>query len=328
MYDSDGSTSDEEVPLVIHLIAGCIAGAIEATATWPFEYIKTQLQLHARPKNAAMCSLSDMPVISFSNLEDHEQALPKNSIECSSNHDPPHYSNREGAIAAFHHQTSVHEQLEPDDPAPYNDMVSGLVYTVRTYGFWTLYHGLTPTLLGAVPKAGLRFGLFAWFCALLFPHEGATLSATTIYFLAGLGAGAIEALVIVTPVETIKTKCIQLNMDFLDGLREILINEGIRGVYHGLLATVLKQSSVRQTFYLSILSKVARGILPWKKSHPLFCPSFVKQFSLPESWTAIRVLFRVQTRGDARWTLRFEHVSVVCGRNASRHFLVVWKPAV
>ena len=28
------------------LIAGSIAGGIEATAVWPMEYMKTQLQLH------------------------------------------------------------------------------------------------------------------------------------------------------------------------------------------------------------------------------------------------------------------------------------------
>jgi len=217
MYDSDGS-DEQNVPLLIHMIAGCVAGAIEATATWPFEYIKTQLQLHARstdPKIQAILSLSELPVA----------------------------SEEDGVFVAYD-TMPVGKALEPDDPAPYNGMVSGILYTVRTYGFWTLYHGLTPTLLGAVPKAGLRFGLFALFSALLFAHEGNNLSVTAIYFLAGLGAGAVEALVIVTPVETIKTKCIQMNMDFCEGLREILVNEGIRGVYHGLLATVLKQSSV------------------------------------------------------------------------------------
>jgi hypothetical protein len=37
---------------------------------------------------------------------------------------------------------------------PYNGMVSGLTYYVRTTGFFSLYRGLAPTLLGSVPKAG------------------------------------------------------------------------------------------------------------------------------------------------------------------------------
>lgn len=37
-------------------------------------------------------------------------------------------------------------------------MISGLTYTVRTTGFFSLYRGLAPTLLGSMPKAGIRFG--------------------------------------------------------------------------------------------------------------------------------------------------------------------------
>jgi hypothetical protein len=33
------------------LIAGCIAGGIEATAVWPMEYMKTQLQLQVGEGN-------------------------------------------------------------------------------------------------------------------------------------------------------------------------------------------------------------------------------------------------------------------------------------
>ena len=79
------------------MAAGCIAGGIEATAVWPMEFIKTQLQLGAKGK----------------------------------------------------------------EPLPYNGMISGLTYTVRTTGFLSLYRGLVPTLLGSMPKAGIRFGLNA-----------------------------------------------------------------------------------------------------------------------------------------------------------------------
>lgn len=36
--------------------------------------------------------------------------------------------------------------------------MSGLTYTVRTTGFFSLYRGLAPTLVGSMPKAGIRFG--------------------------------------------------------------------------------------------------------------------------------------------------------------------------
>ena len=217
MYDSD-AIEEENNPLLIHLVAGCIAGAIEATATWPFEYIKTQLQLLHRPAKALL--LSELPGFDEDGIIVSSETV--QVVKCE----------------------SAAEEAEPDLPIPYTGMISGIVYTVKEHGFSALYHGLSPTLLGSIPKAGIRFGLFAWFSEVLNAWQGKNLSVTAIYFLAGLGAGAIEALVVVTPVETIKTKCIQLNMSFLEGVREILILEGIRGIYHGLVPTVLKQGSV------------------------------------------------------------------------------------
>lgn len=62
-------------------------------------------------------------------------------------------------------------------------------------------------------------------------------------FVAGLGAGVAEALIIVAPVETVKTKCIDLNMPFVKGFKHILATEGIAGAYHGVAATAMKQGS-------------------------------------------------------------------------------------
>ena len=62
-------------------------------------------------------------------------------------------------------------------------------------------------------------------------------------FLAGLGAGVTEALVIVAPVETVKTKCIDLNLTFLETFKHILKQDGWKGVYQGAGATAMKQGS-------------------------------------------------------------------------------------
>merc|ERR1712086_237143 len=119
--------------------------------------------------------------------------------------------------------------------------ISGVVYTVKTLGFFALYYGLTPTLLGSIPKAGIRFGVFSWLSRLLQDDEG-TLSIGNC-FLAGCMAGIVEALLVVVPAETIKTKCIQLDLPFWEGLTEILRLEGLGGIYTGGLATVVKQST-------------------------------------------------------------------------------------
>ena len=120
-------------------------------------------------------------------------------------------------------------------------MISGLTYTVRTTGFFSLYRGLAPTLIGSIPKAGIRFGLNSILKDALRNKEGNLTPAKN--FVAGLGAGVAEALVIVAPVETVKTKCIELNMPFVKGMRHIVKTEGIGGVYQGATATALKQGS-------------------------------------------------------------------------------------
>lgn len=170
------STENVNTNKLLPLAAGCIAGAIEATAVWPMEYVKTQLQLQVKSSKV-----------------------------------------------------------------PYTGMISGLSYTIKTTGFFSLYRGLAPTLIGSVPKAGVRFGLNAHFKDMLKDKDGKISIGSN--FLAGLGAGVSEALIIVAPVETIKTKCIELNQSFVTGLKHILQTEGIRGVYKGATATALKQGS-------------------------------------------------------------------------------------
>ena len=111
---------------------------------------------------------------------------------------------------------------------PYNGMVSGLAYYVRSTGFSSLYRGLAPTLVGSIPKAGIRFGLNGVFKEYLKDERGKLTPGKN--FLAGLGAGVSEALIIVAPVETVKTKCIELNMPFVAGLKRIWASEGLGGV--------------------------------------------------------------------------------------------------
>jgi solute carrier family 25 citrate transporter 1 len=120
-------------------------------------------------------------------------------------------------------------------------MISGLSYTVRTTGFLSLYRGLAPTLLGSIPKAGIRFGLNSVLKDKLRDKDGKLTIGKN--FLAGMGAGVTEALVIVAPVETVKTKCIERNQPFIQGLKYIIQTEGIGGIYQGAFATALKQGS-------------------------------------------------------------------------------------
>lgn len=55
---------------------------------------------------------------------------------------------------------------------PFNGVISGIVYTVKTTGLLSLYDGLGVTLLFSIPKAGIRFGGNAWCKSLLADEKG------------------------------------------------------------------------------------------------------------------------------------------------------------
>ena len=89
--------------------------------------------------------------------------------------------------------------------------------------------------------SGIRFGLNAIIKDNLRDKDGKLTPAKN--FVAGLGAGVSEALLVVAPVETVKTKCIELNMPFVSGFKHILKTEGVSGIYQGGVATAMKQGS-------------------------------------------------------------------------------------
>eukprot|EP00501_MAST-03F_sp_TOSAG23-6_P002530 GSMAST32.ASY1.ANO1.2669.1 assembled CDS len=115
---------------------------------------------------------------------------------------------------------------------------SCFAYTLRTYGPLTFYRGMAPVLAGSLPKAGIRFGAFASISE-LFEAKG----STTRTLMAGMCAGALEAVFAVTPVETLKTRLIDGNSGIIRGTINIVKREGISGIYKGVGATICKQSS-------------------------------------------------------------------------------------
>jgi solute carrier family 25 citrate transporter 1 len=88
---------------------------------------------------------------------------------------------------------------------------------------------------------------------------------------AGLLAGVAEAVIVVTPGETIKTKMIddragpKLYRSTSHGVLSIVKKEGLPGIYRGMIPVTLKQSAnamVRFTSYNVILSKMQANSLP------------------------------------------------------------------
>ncbi|KAI8908624.1 hypothetical protein PhCBS80983_g04313 [Powellomyces hirtus] len=206
----------QKIPASHSLAAGAIAGAVEATFTYPTEYVKTQLQLQSKGPGQR-----------------------------------------------------------------FNGPWDCVVKTVRERGFFGLYRGLSALVIGTASKAGIRFLSFEQFKKLLADENGKVAGERMV--LAGLGAGVTEAIIAVTPTETIKTKLIHDQNQphpkyrgLVHGTREIIRSEGVAGIYRGMTAVVARQganSAVRLTTYGMLKEKVQdrypldpvtkKRVVPW-----------------------------------------------------------------
>lgn len=101
--------------------------------------------------------------------------------------------------------------------------------------------------------------------------------------LCGLGAGVCEAIFAVTPMETLKVKFINDQQSpnpkykgFTHGVRHIIREEGIRGTYQGLSATIMKQGSNQaiRFFVMETLKDWYRGGDPNKPVNKLVVGGF------------------------------------------------------
>lgn len=120
--------------------------------------------------------------------------------------------------------------------------------TVAKYGVRGLYRGLTPLLAFSIPKSAVRFWAFEEAKKRLVDDRG--ILSIQRNFIAGFFAGTMEAILVVTPMETMKVKLIhdQLSANpkyrgLIHGVSSIAKEQGISGCYKGLLPTILKQGS-------------------------------------------------------------------------------------
>uniref|UniRef100_A0A8C4L8L2 Tricarboxylate transport protein, mitochondrial n=1 Tax=Equus asinus TaxID=9793 RepID=A0A8C4L8L2_EQUAS len=178
----------------------------------------------------------------------------------------------------------VKTQLQLDErshPPRYRGIGDCVRQTVRSHGVLGLYRGLSSLLYGSIPKAAVRFGTFEFLSNHMRDAQGRLDSTRGL--LCGLGAGVAEAVVVVCPMETIKVKFIHDQTSsnpkyrgFFHGVREIVREQGLKGTYQGLTATVLKQGSNQaiRFFVMTSLRNWYRGDNPNRPMNPLITGVF------------------------------------------------------
>lgn len=112
-------------------------------------------------------------------------------------------------------------------------------------GFKGFYRGYPALLMFSVPKNSVRFGVYDFASKNIFTEKSKLNN-----FCCGLTAGAAEAITVVTPQETLKTRLIHDRLsaepkyrNVFHGIYTIASQHGPSGLYKGVTATVLKQST-------------------------------------------------------------------------------------
>ncbi|XP_074930086.1 tricarboxylate transport protein, mitochondrial-like isoform X4 [Chelonoidis abingdonii] len=193
----------------------------------------------------------------------------------------------------------VKTQLQLDEranPPRYRSIGHCVRLTIQEHGVKGLYRGLSSLLYGSIPKSAVSyyfsnikgnipnhtgFGMFEFLSNIAKDSSGKLDNKRSL--LCGLGAGVAEAVLVVCPMETIKVKFIHdqssLNpkyKGFFQGVREIVREQGLRGTYQGLTATVLKQGSNQaiRFFVMTSLRNWYLGDNPHRKMNPLITAAF------------------------------------------------------
>lgn len=117
-----------------------------------------------------------------------------------------------------------------------------------------LYKGLGAVIAGIVPKMAIRFMSFEQYKAALTDPKTGTIS-TMGTFVAGLGAGTTEAVLVVNPMEVVKIRLQAQQHSLADPLETpryrnaahclytILREEGFTTLYRGVALTAARQAT-------------------------------------------------------------------------------------
>ncbi|EGG15162.1 mitochondrial substrate carrier family protein [Cavenderia fasciculata] len=114
-------------------------------------------------------------------------------------------------------------------------------------GVRALYEGIWPMTAEAIFKVGIRYFAFSWFTEQYnrqFPvAAGQKRDPFVTNLLGGAFAGAVESFIVVIPCELLKVRHMtqEHQRSFSAVMRDVLREEGFRGLYKGGSATLLRQ---------------------------------------------------------------------------------------
>jgi solute carrier family 25 citrate transporter 1 len=159
-------------------------------------------------------------------------------------------------------------QLQSKTNPQYNGIVDCFKQTVAKHGIGGVYVGAPVRIFGAGCQQMCRWGAYTNLAAMARDPQTGKLS-TLMTTLCGLGAGIVEAVFAVTPVETLKTRITDDQRrgtgnykSTPDAFKKILASEGPLGLYRGAFPTILKQGTnqaVRMPLQFQFMTLIVMG---------------------------------------------------------------------
>jgi len=140
--------------------------------------------------------------------------------------------------------------------------------TYQSAGITGFYRGLSPLFYMSIPKVGVRFTTYETVANYMKDESGKLTRTQNV--ICGLLAGVSEAILVVTPMETIKVKFIHdwvisptpQYKGFVHGVVKIVQQQGFSGIYKGLVPTIAKQGTnqmIRFFVYGELVKYVQQG---------------------------------------------------------------------
>lgn len=245
----------------VTMASAAIAGAIEASATYPFEFAKTRVQLHTAPgayKNPFSVIASVIKKEGFGALYTGSSCLVlgtafKTSVRLWSFYhirnqladDRGVLSPARGILAGVLAGTA--ESLIAVTPTermktlliedaknqnkPYRSEFQAFKLMLRTHGVSSLYHGLVSTTMKQASTSGIKIGFYNVEKEVARKHGIQQSSPLT--FVMGALAGTVTVYS-TQPFDTIKTRAQSANGENMrEACRSIFYESGIRGFWDG-----------------------------------------------------------------------------------------------
>lgn len=287
-HQSSEVEASNKIPSWVLFSSGAIAGAIARTLTAPIDRIKIFMQVSQQDTKIISLTRSLIQQDGFLGLfrgngTNTLKIMPETATKmfafdrfkrwCSSDPENPKTFDRfvAGGLAGLTAATLIYPmdlaktKLALSHGNQYNGFVDCIRRVYRSEGFFGLYRGWLPTVIGGVPFAAIDLGVFNTLKDMYVKKNGCQPSASLLLLFGSISCMAGQTLTF--PLFVVRTRMqgqsreSLLYTSMMDCLNKTYRNEGVRGLFRGLIPNYMKGAPSISITYL-IFEKLKHVLNP------------------------------------------------------------------